>query len=38
MKFKDARDFQLLRTCLKIKELKLTPELINQKNILLKTI
>lgn len=36
MKFKDARDFQLLRTCLKIKELKLTPELINQKNILLK--
>ena len=36
MKFKDARDFQLLRTCLKIKELKLTPVLINQKNILLK--
>ena len=36
MKFKDAKDFQLLRTCLKIKELKLIPELINQKNILLK--
>ena len=34
MKFKNIQDYQLLRTCLKIKELKLTPELINHRNIL----
>ena len=34
MKFKNIQDYQLLRTCLKIKELKLTPELINHRNTL----
>ena len=32
MKFKNIQDYQLLRTCLKVKELKLTPEIINQRN------
>ena len=32
MKFQNIQDYQLLRTCLKIKELKLTPELINLRN------
>ena len=32
MKFQSMQDYQLLKTCLKIKELKLTPELINLRN------
>ena len=32
MKFQNIQDYQLLRTCLKFKELKLTPELITLRN------